>query len=308
LLPTKSFTLLSAHAKAGKSTLAMTVCHSVVTGRAVFGKYPVQRSNVLYWIPDDTNLERLARTWRAVAGADSPNGMLFNTEHHQLPEAFSFLKRMITEHQIGLVVVDAYTSIRDEGGFDFVRSQYNDMRQFSELAQEMGCSIVLIHHSAKGIAISDESTATKAPAGSYGMTAGPDQLWSLVKVHGSERALHLEGRDIDKATVVFRRNAQTRLLEFVIDGPAAQHWPQIRMAGFYLKAGTFTAKDLGNALGLGVRQAQRAAQDWFYDEVVNRQAGSYVFAPEILETLKRAQIAGAFELGGKSEADDTTVW
>jgi hypothetical protein len=33
ILPTKAFALLSAHPKAGKSTLAMTICHSVAGPR-----------------------------------------------------------------------------------------------------------------------------------------------------------------------------------------------------------------------------------------------------------------------------------
>jgi RecA-family ATPase len=165
ILPTKAFALLSAHPKAGKSTLAMTICHSVAMGRPIFGKYPTRQANVLYWIPDDGNTARLGRAWQAIAGTDAPEGMFFNTERHELPTGFGFLKAEIAEYKIGLVVVDTYTSIRSAAGFDFVRDQYNDMRRFGEIAEETGASIVVIHHSAKGsIGDINESSVIKAPS------------------------------------------------------------------------------------------------------------------------------------------------
>jgi hypothetical protein len=287
ILPTKAFALLSAHPKAGKSTLAMTICHSVAMGRPIFGKYPTRQANVFYWIPDDGNTARLGRAWQAIAGTDAPEGMFFNTERHELPTGFGFLKAKIAEHKIGLVVVDTYTSIRSAAGFDFVRDQYNDMRRFGEIAEETGASIVVIHHSAKGsIGDVNESNVIKAPAGSYGMTAGPDLLWTVTKLDRSERLIHLSGRDLDDFAVVFRRNAESKL-EFVIDGAPALHWPRLRLASFHLGGanGLFTAKAVGEALGLTTRQAQRVIQQWFYDDVVKSQTGSYAFTEEIKAAL-----------------------
>lgn len=291
ILPTRACTLLSAHPKAGKSTLAMTLCHSVALGTPLFGKYPTRRTNVLYWIPDDGNTERLGRAWRAVAGLDAPETMFFNTERHELPTGFGFLKAKIAEHKIGLVVVDTYTSIRSAAGFDFVRDQYNDMRQFGGLAEETGATIIVIHHSAKGsIGDVNESAVIKAPAGSYGMTAGPDLLWTVTKLEHSERLISLSGRDTDDFAVVFRRD-EDKKLRFVIDGPPAQHWPRIREASFHLEDAVFSPKTLGEALGLTARQGRRIVQQWFFDDVVVKRAGEYAFAEDVRAALGRKQQA-----------------
>jgi hypothetical protein len=143
--------------------------------------------------------------------------MFFNTERHELPIGFGFLKVKIKEHQIGLVV-DTLHQHPQRGWFRFRSGSVQRQARFGEIAEETGASIIVIHHSAKGsIGYVNESAVIKAPAGSYGMTAGPDLLWTVTKLDRSERLIHLSGRDIDDFAVVFRRNEEQKL-EFVIDG------------------------------------------------------------------------------------------
>lgn len=61
-------TVIASKSKSGKTTLMVEICHAVSTGRAVLGRYSVTQGPVLYWLADDSNVDRFAESWRTVSG------------------------------------------------------------------------------------------------------------------------------------------------------------------------------------------------------------------------------------------------
>ena len=141
------------------------------------------------------------------------------------------------------------------------------------------CAIILVHHHSKG---QHEDTFDNA-AGSYAMNASADCLWSFTRLENSERILNVMGRDADPYSLVYKRGSDGKLA-YVLDGPAAEFWMQLREAAPGLDD-VFSPGDVGKALGLSPRQGRRVLKQWTYAGAVVPRLGNYVLVPEVKTAL-----------------------
>jgi RecA-family ATPase len=290
ILPAGSLTINASKAKSGKTTLMIELCHAVSTGRAALGHYPVLAGPVLYWLPDDANVERFSENWRLVTGGlEVENFHLCTTRQNLYPEGIANLRASAERFRPVLIVVDSYTTIRTQRpkGGDFVKAEYDDMRVLSELASETTAAVSLIHHQSK----MRQSDPFDAVAGSYAMGAGVDNRMVVEKLEETERLVRVDGRDLDAFALLYARGTDRRLFR-VIDGSAAIHWERLRIVERKHRDASFTAKDAGEVFGLTDRQARRILGEWERIEAVSEaERGRYVLAPHVTEAATRLRQA-----------------
>jgi hypothetical protein len=151
----------------GKTALLLAECISVALGRPLLSDGPVERSPVWYLGLEDDRIEyerRIAATVLAhrIRPDDLRGGFYWDSGRDQnfivvkegrdgqliAEPVLEGLKARITEHRIGLLVVDPFIACHtvtenDNQKIDFV------MRQWAMLAEETGCAIELSHHTRK---------------------------------------------------------------------------------------------------------------------------------------------------------------
>lgn len=286
IMPAGGLTLNASKSKTGKTTLMVEICHAVATDRPALGKYAVKHGPVLYWLADDSNVNRFSETWRIVTnGEDVVNFQLCVVRQHLHPDGIINLRKAAQEFQPVLIVADSYTTIRTPHpkGCDFVKAEYDDMRRLSELAAETGAAICLIHHQSKA----KQTDPFDAVAGSYAMSAGADGRMIVEKLHGTERLVRVDGRDLDEFQLVYARNADRRLFH-VIDGPSADHWERLHLIAGRYRDTSFTTKDAGEAFGVSDRQAKRVLNQWEYiGALLETERGRFVLDGQILAAVTR---------------------
>ncbi len=288
VLPAGGLTVIASKSKSGKTTLMVEVCHAVSTGRPALGHYKVIHGPVLYWLADDANVPRFAESWRVVSGEVSvENFHLCVIRQHLYPDGIINLRKAAAQFRPVLIVVDSYTNIRTSRtrNTDFVKAEYDDMRQLSELAAETGAAICLIHHQSK----TKQTDPFDAVAGSYAMSAGADGRMVVEKLPGTERLVRVDGRDLDAFQFVYARGADRRLFQ-IIDGPTAEHWERLHLIAGKHRGMPFTPKDAGEAFGLTDRQARRILAQWEHvGSVEEQERGRYVLAGHVVEAAARLQ-------------------
>jgi hypothetical protein len=288
-----SLTINSAKAKSGKTTLTVELCHAVATGRPALGEFAVIQGPVLYWLADDSNVERFSESWKLIAGDTAVENFHLCVARTPLyPEGVENLRKAAAQFQPVLVCIDSYTMIRTtrNRGSDFVKAEYNDMRRLSELAAETKSGFKLIHHYSKA----KQDDPMDSAAGSYGISAGPDNRMVVEKLPGTERLVQVDGRDVDELQFVYARGADRKLFH-VISGPAAKDWERIRKIAAKQRNTPFAAKDIGETFGLSDRQAFRIIRLWESIEAITEaDRGRYLFTNTItaaVENLRQRMAA-----------------
>lgn len=151
----------------GKSALAITEALAIVTGRALLGITPDERTRVWYWNGEDPVEElerRLAAAYQQyVIDPAEVEGRLFIDSGRDQQITLAEMTKLgakiarpvvdqviatIRANQIGLLIVDPFVASHritenDNGAIELVASTW------AEIANETGCAVELIHHSRK---------------------------------------------------------------------------------------------------------------------------------------------------------------
>ena len=290
LLPAGALIVICAKAKSGKTTLIAELAYATCTGRPALGRYAVIQGPVLYWLADDSNVKRFARTWHDVAGNSEIKNFHLCVERQPLyPDGLINLGKAVKEFQPVFIVVDSYTQVRSPTGknTDFVKAEYLDMRRLSEFAASSGAATALIHHAGKTARLDPFD----AIASSFAVGAGTDARMVLEKLDGTQRIARIDGRDLDEFQLVYARD-ESRQLFHVIDGEVARDWQRINVLASKPDKSSFTTKEAAEVFGLTDRQMRRVLNGWEHlGAVVETSRGNYDFENGIIEAAARCRRA-----------------
>ncbi len=108
------------------------------------------------------------------------------------------LDGLLKQRQFGLVVIDTFVRIAKAtgGNSNVMRSEYAEIAQLQELAQRHKLAIVLVHHTRKMGAENGLDTV----AGTTGITAACDAVWTLKRMPERETLLEITGREMEEQT------------------------------------------------------------------------------------------------------------
>ena len=115
------------------------------------------------------------------------------------------LDQFLTDHSVELVVIDTLLSfVRASSSRDIMRAEYNEVNILRELATKHNTAIVVVHHLRK----SGADYGLDAVAGTTGVTAAADAVWTLKKMPGGDCVLDITGREMENKSIALRLEAK----------------------------------------------------------------------------------------------------
>jgi AAA domain/Domain of unknown function (DUF3854) len=264
VLPRRGACLLAGMQKSGKTILAMHSAISVVTGRPLFGCYPVLSPGPAMIIEQD-DPDGAASVKPIIQASNVPDSaplsFVARLPFPLGPRLVEWLEQQIRELGLVLVVMDSYTSLRATrgAGLDIVKSEHAEMTMLDDLGKRTNCLIELIHHESKGSAALDWSAKA---GGTYAMTMATESLISICRFPelgqgAPERLVRIRGRHMDDCEMVLSFCRDTLGYARVLEGPAASLYPVLRQLRLEFGSNPFGPKALCQATGISRAGAHR---------------------------------------------------
>jgi hypothetical protein len=192
-LVTAGLSVLCGAPKVKKSWLALSMAVGVASGGAVLGKIPVQKQGVLYLALEDSPRRLQDRMNKLNMGY--PENLHFFTEWKT---GVAGLKSYLQQRsEIKLCIIDTwgiFSPHRDQNDYSESTMRAHELKA---VADELGVSILLIHHAKKGGNYGDGGDWLDSILGSTGLAGAVDSIILLKRKRGEEKAeLLATGRDI----------------------------------------------------------------------------------------------------------------
>jgi hypothetical protein len=145
--------------KALKTSIALDMAFSLATAGHFLGRFKVAEPVAVGFMSGESGLPTLAETVRRIARAagHDPAGvrnLIISDRVPQIgsPDHLKAIDAVILEHALEVLFIDPVFMAMDgaEAGNLFIQGQL--LRRVSELCQERGCTLILLHHVKKGSA------------------------------------------------------------------------------------------------------------------------------------------------------------
>ena len=213
IIPAEGVTLVCSKPKFGKSWLVYDLCIACTTARFTLGTVKPAQGDVLYLALEDSKrrLQRRMTKLLPTFGATWPERLTLKTEWRRLHEGgledirawHSDTKK--TGGKPILVVVDVLAKVRKPvGNRQLYEADYAALADLTNLANELGLAIVVLHHTRKMAA--DDLMETVS--GSYGVSGAVDTVLVMAtKPNGT--VLDIRGRDVESAELAIEFDKQT---------------------------------------------------------------------------------------------------
>ncbi len=198
-------TILAGRPKSGKSWLTLQMAIDAAMGRSFLGRYAIRRAaKVLYCGLEEGPGRTSNRLRKLVPQADIQlQNIVFRYALRALAEGGAAeLAQLLQEGRYDLVVIDTFLRLAKSSGSnrDAMRSEYGEVTQLQMLAQSHEVAMVLVHHTRKMAA----ETGLDAVAGTTGITAACDAVWTLRKQASGESLLEITGREMEEQALGLR--------------------------------------------------------------------------------------------------------
>src|SRR6516162_1340937 len=213
IIPAEGVVLLCSKPKFGKSWLAYDLSIACTTDRYTLGTIKPAQGNVLYLALEDSKrrLQRRMTKLLPTFGSQWPDKLLLKTEWRRLHEGGLEDIRdwhIHTRAKGGkpiLVVIDVLAKVRKPvGNRQLYEADYAALADLTNLANELGLAIVVLHHTRKMAA--DDLMETVS--GSYGVSAAADAILVMAnKPNGA--VLDIRGRDVESAALAIEFDKHT---------------------------------------------------------------------------------------------------
>lgn len=196
----RGVTVFAGRPKIGKSWLTLSLARDVALGVRFLGRLPVEKAGrVVYLALEEPQSRTCSRLRKLVSTADPALGNLHFIYRVKplLTGGAAELDAYLTAHPAELVVIDTLLAIvRAGNNRDVLRSDYNEMNVLRQLAEKHRTAMVVVHHLRKAIA----ETGLDAVAGTTGLTAAADAVWTIKRLPGGDFLLDITGREMEDRT------------------------------------------------------------------------------------------------------------
>lgn len=200
-------TIFAGSPKSGKSWFALQLALAVANGERFIGSRDVLRPGRVVYVALEENATRTASRMRLLQPKESVYLQNISMVYELLPlmgggaEQLDELARTLRPT---LMIVDTFTACvgREGGGSRNVfRSEYAEMNVLHKLAEKHDFALLLIHHKRKTV---PGSSGLDSVAGSAGMTAAADAIWTIDKEDEGVSSISTTGRDIEEQTLAVK--------------------------------------------------------------------------------------------------------
>jgi len=198
-------TILAGRPKSGKSWLTLQMAIDAALRRPFLGRYGIERAARVLYCGLEEGPARTNNRLRKLLSR--PDIQLQNIEFRYVLKALADggaaeLDELLKGDNYELLVIDTFLKVARAGGGnrDVMRSEYAEVAQLQELAHRHSIAIVLVAHTRKMGAENGLDTV----AGTTGITAACDAVWTLKKLPTGEGVLEITGREMEEQTLGLR--------------------------------------------------------------------------------------------------------
>jgi len=193
LLP-QGVTILGGAPKVGKSWLVLDLCVRVAKGEPIWN-LPTTKGTTLYLCLEDT--ERRVQERLLSITDDVPANAFFAVAAKTLMDGLcEQVRQFVSEHpDTVLVAVDTFQMVRSGEMYTSYANDYQEIQQLKKLADELGISLLVVHHLRK----QGDSDPLNKLSGTTGISGAVDAMFVLDKSrrNQSRATLICTGRDIE---------------------------------------------------------------------------------------------------------------
>ncbi len=193
LLP-QGVTVLGGAPKIGKSWLVLDLCIRIAKGECIWN-LPTAKGTTLYLCLEDT-ARRIQERLLCITDEVPPNAFFAVAAKTLANGLVNQISQFIFEHpDTVLVAIDTFQMVRGSETDVSYASDYQEIQQIKALADELGISLLLVHHLRK----QGDSDPLNKLSGTTGISGAVDAVFVLDKSKRSQSAATLvcTGRDIE---------------------------------------------------------------------------------------------------------------
>jgi predicted ATP-dependent serine protease len=193
-------TLFAGRPKVGKSWLTLLMALAVAIGKELFGRFSIERPGRVVYVALEEPQKRTHTRLRKLL--EKPDVALGNMHFiYQLDPLMSGgalqLDAYLEVNPASLMIIDTLLAVvRANGKRDVLRSDYEEVNVLRQLAEKHDVAIIVVHHLRKMGA----DYGLDAVAGTTGITAACDAVWTLRRQSGGECLLEITGREMEEKT------------------------------------------------------------------------------------------------------------
>ncbi len=213
LLP-QGISILGGAPKIGKSWMVLDLCVRIAKGEAIWN-LSTQKGTTLYLCLEDP-LNRIQQRLCMLTD-EVPDNAYFATAAGTLANGLCVqIRNFVLEHpDTVLVAVDTFQIIRANSNDTSYANDYDDVRQMKRLADELGISILLVHHLRK----QGDSDPLNKISGTTGISGAMDAIFVLDKSkrNADMATLVCTGRDIEYREMEMRLSKENCVWNLVSD-------------------------------------------------------------------------------------------
>ena len=193
LLP-QGVSILGGAPKIGKSWMVLDWCVRIAKGESVWN-LPTEKGTVLYLCLEDS-LARIQDRLNSITD-EVPSNLYVATKSESIETGLiqQIQNFIITHNDTTLIVIDTFQMIRNNSELSYA-NDYNEIGKLKQYADEMGISILLVHHLRK----QGDSDPLNKLSGTTGISGAVDAAFILDKDKRNENSANLlcTGRDIEQ--------------------------------------------------------------------------------------------------------------
>jgi hypothetical protein len=197
-------TVFAGRPKVGKSYLVLQLALAVAHGTPFLGSIPILRPGGVIYAALEESKARTGKRMRQLWATEDPrlqNISVVYTLSPLMGDGRKQLEELLAHERPNLVVIDTFLALVGGGGGerrDVMRAEYAEINVLHDLAAKYDTAIVLVHHLRKGQV---GESGLDAVAGSTGVTAAADAIWTMKREDQGACSLEIVGREAEEQSL-----------------------------------------------------------------------------------------------------------
>ena len=235
------------------SYLVLQFALNVAHGTKAISKYDVlSPGKVLYLALEETQPRTTGRLQKLMA-TETPYLQNIKLVYEMQPlfqGGLEQLRNLIEKEAPTLVIIDTFLALVGEvrGDKNPMRAEYKEVSTLQKLAAEFQTTILLVHHTRKA---NIGETPLDSVAGTTGVTAAADAIWTLRKDQPGEFLLDITGRECEEDSLALKFSADRDCFGWHCTGAGADAKDgkaQTEILQFLQHEGPHSVKSIGAAV------------------------------------------------------------
>ena len=193
-------TIFAGRPKIGKSYWTLQLALAVCNGSPFLGCREVLRPGGVLYAALEESQARTSRRMKQFQRTESPFLQNIQILYDLLPMmkgGITQLDEAIAKHRPNLLIIDTFLAFVGVGAAqrDVLRSDYAEMQTLHELAEKHDIAVIVVHHMRKPTI---GGNSLDAVAGSTGLTAAADCVWTMQREDQGMCSLEMVGRETEE--------------------------------------------------------------------------------------------------------------